>query len=217
MRSIYMAELEELNNKLIRLGMLCENSLAQAGQALIHSDMALADEVIARRSQINRKEREIESLCVRLLLTQQPVAGDLRMISAALKMVTDMERIGDQSTDIADTIKVANITHLPEGLEFQEMSEAVIHMVTKSMDAFVRQDEVVARKIIRYDDVVDGYFDSIKKKLADLLRETGASPTEILDLLMIAKYFERTGDHAVNIANWVIFSVTGENIGVQKQ
>lgn len=217
MRSVYMAELEELNKKMISMGMLCENAVAKAAQALINVDRDLAEEVLNKRDEINRSEREIENFCLRLLLTQQPVAKDLRMISSALKMVTDMERIGDQSTDIADVVKVSSIESVPEGLDFKEMSDAVIHMVTKSIDAFVNQDKVVAEDVISYDDVVDGYFNSIKGKLVELLKAGKPNAADMLDLLMIAKYFERTGDHAANIANWVIFSVTGENKGVQKK
>ena len=215
MRSVYMAELEELNKKMISMGMLCENSVAKAAQSLVDLDRDLAAEVVAKREEINREEREIENFCIRLLLTQQPVARDLRMISSALKMVTDMERIGDQSTDIADVVRASSLQKIPEGLNFREMAESVIHMVTKSIDAFVNQDAVAADAIISYDDVVDSYFDSIKGKLVGLLKNDKSDTTDMLDLLMIAKYFERTGDHAVNIANWVIFSVTGENRGVQ--
>lgn len=217
MRSVYMAELEELNKKMISMGMLCETSVAKATQALVGLDRELAVQVIAKREEINREEREIEDFCLRLLLTQQPVAKDLRMISSALKMVTDMERIGDQSTDIADVVRVSSLKKVPEGLDFREMADAVIHMVTKSIDAFVNQDAVVADDVISYDDVVDGYFNSIKGKLVDLLKNDKSDAADMLDLLMIAKYFERTGDHAVNIANWVIFSVTGENRGVQEK
>lgn len=217
MRSVYMAELEELNKKMISMGMLCETSVAKAAQALVGLDRELAVQVIAKREEINREEREIVDFCLRLLLTQQPVAKDLRMISSALKMVTDMERIGDQSTDIADVVRVSSLKKVPEGLDFREMADAVIHMVTKSIDAFVNQDAVVADDVISYDDVVDGYFNSIKGKLVDLLKNDKSDAADMLDLLMIAKYFERTGDHAVNIANWVIFSVTGENRGVQEK
>ncbi|MGI6117579.1 MAG: phosphate signaling complex protein PhoU [Bilifractor sp.] len=213
MRSVYLAELEELNKKLIFMGMHCENAVAKSAQALIKMDRDIAREVVEKREDIKKQEREIEDFCLRLLVRQQPVAKDLRMISSALKMVTDMERIGDQSTDIADIVNVCSLKKIPEGLDFKEMSDAVIHMVTKSIDAFVKQDQLVANEVIRYDDIVDNYFDSIRGKLAELLK-SGANATDMLDLLMVAKYFERTGDHAANIANWVLFSITGELKGV---
>ena len=158
-------------------------------------------------------ERDIEAMCLRLLLQQQPVAGDLRRISAALKMITDMERIGDQAEDIAEIIPYMEGRSGEECAAVGEMAKAAIHMVTRSVDAFVHRDTDLARKVIAYDDVVDDDFDRVKAALIGLIAKNPADGEYALDLLMIAKYFERIGDHAVNIAGWVVFAVTGVHPG----
>ena len=152
----------------------------------------------------------MESICLKLLLHQQPVARDLRTVSSALKMVTDAQRIGTQSADIAEILALGNITRLPESLPLREMATAVIRMVSESIDAFVKQDGKIARAVIEYDDVVDGCFNSAKAALIELLKTPDINGEAMVDLLMIAKYYERIGDHAVNIAKWVLFSLTGD-------
>lgn len=209
MRSRFDEQLEQLNREMITMGMLCENAIEKAAQALLENDPELAGRLPELQTQVNHKEREIENICLRLLLHQQPVAKDLRTVSAALKMVTDIERIGDQSTDIAEIISMSHIHGVDESLPIREMAAAVIKMVTDSMDAFVKRDIKIAKAVVKYDDVLDGYFNDVKGALIDRLKEAESDGEEILDLLMVAKYFERIGDHAVNIANWVLFSITG--------
>lgn len=212
MRSKFDEQLHELNNELIRMGALCENVIAMSAKALCDGDMALAAAVSEYDAEIDQKERDIESRCMKLLLQQQPVARDLRAVSSALKMITDMERIGDQSEDIAEIVMMAHITASDETLHIGEMSRAVIKMVTDSVDAFVKRDTELAKSVIDYDDVVDGLFDEVKKALA-VRFQSGGQMEYALDLLMIAKYFERIGDHATNIAEWVLYSLTGSKEG----
>lgn len=209
MRSKFDEQLEQLHKGLITMGALCENAIAMSAKALTNGDLTLAEKVPEMTAEIDRKEREIEAMCMRLLLQQQPVAADLRVISSALKMVTDMERIGDNSGDIAEIITMANISAASDTLNIKAMAAAVIKMVTDSIDAFVKRDIELAKQVIDYDDVVDGHFNEVKKLLIELLGKPKANGEYALDLLMIAKYFERIGDHAVNIAQWVLFSITG--------
>lgn len=210
MRSRFDEQLEQLNKELITMGMLCEDAIEKAAQALLSGDRALAGTLPELQSRVNHKEREIESICLRLLLHQQPVARDLRTVSAALKMVTDVERIGVQSTDIADIITKSTLQEVEsESLPIRDMATAVIKMVSDSLDAFVKKDMKIAQDVVKYDDVVDGYFNDMKRALIERLKEVDSDGESILDLLMIAKYFERIGDHAVNIAKWVQFSITG--------
>ena len=213
MRNKFDEQLLQLNHEMIEMGALCEEVIALSSQALTEGDTALAAKVAPLDSEIDHKEREIENLCLKLLLRQQPVARDLRQISAALKMITDMERIGDQAEDIAEIITCMNGRTAENRELLRSMSLAVIRMVTESVDAYVRRDTQLAEKVIADDDVVDGDFDQVK---AALIQKISAHPEEggyALDLLMIAKYFERIGDHAVNLAEWVVFSVTGEHKG----
>lgn len=209
MRSKFDQQLELLNKELITMGALCEKAIAMSAKALTEGSLELAKSVPDLSVQIDHKEREIEAMCLKLLLQQQPVARDLRIISSALKMVTDMERIGDQSADIAEIITMANIGSADNTQVIHDMSVAVIKMVTKSIDAFVKKDREMAREVIDYDDVVDSFFNQIKEMLIDLLGKQSTDGEYAIDLLMIAKYFERIGDHAVNIAKWVLFSITG--------
>ncbi|MCM1167554.1 MAG: phosphate signaling complex protein PhoU [Lachnospiraceae bacterium] len=209
MRSAFDEQLSLLNNELIAMGSLCEEAIAISAKALSEGSGTLAKKVSAIEKEIDRKERDIESLCLKLLLHQQPVARDLRQISAALKMITDMERIGDQAEDVAEIIAFLNGRVPPKTLPVYQMGTATIKMVTDSIDAYVKRDTDLAKAVIRYDDIVDECFIKVK---SDLIRETAANPNDgefMLDLLMIAKYFERIGDHAVNIAEWVIFSIIG--------
>lgn len=191
------------------MGALCENAIAMSAKAVAEGDLALTESIPALAEQIGQKEREIESLCLKLLLQQQPVAKDLRIISSALKMVTDMERIGHQSADIAEIVRMANLKVGGDTEEVRNMALAVIKMVSESIDAFVKKDDDMAQAVIAYDDVVDDCFDRVKNLLIDRFSQPEADGEQTIDLLMVAKYFERIGDHAVNIAKWVVFSITG--------
>ena len=213
MRSRFDEQLATLNKELIEMGALCEEAIADAAKALTTADEKTAAKVEPLEAEINQKERDIESLCLKMLLQQQPVARDLRQISAALKMITDLERIGDQASDIAEIItfidKKAGVDCEPICL----MAKATIRMVTESVDAFVKRDVGIAQQAIAHDDTVDDYFLKVKRSLINMIAQRPADGEHALDLLMIAKYFERIGDHAVNIAEWVIFSVTGVHKG----
>lgn len=210
MRSKFDEQLELLHKELIQMGALCENAIAMAAKALAEGNTKIAGGVPELSAEIDRKERDIEAMCMRLLLQQQPVAKDLRVISSALKMVTDMERIGDNSGDIAEIVTMANISASDNTLPIQDMARATIKMVTDSIDAFVKKDIDLANAVIAYDDVVDGFFDEIKTNLIGQFGSPESNGEKVLDLLMIAKYFERMGDHAAEIAKWVLFSITGE-------
>ena len=210
MRSKFDEQLLQLNTEIIKLGALCENIIAMSAKALLEGDESLAAEVTELSGKIERKERDIEEMCLRLLLQQQPVAGDLRVISSALKMVTDMERIGHQSADIADILTSAHISPPDDSLPIHDMAQAAIKMVTGSVDAFVKKDVAAAREVISYDDLVDAGFDRVKNALIEMFSKPETDGEYAIDLLMIAKYFERIGDHAVNIAGWVLFSITGD-------
>ena len=213
MRSRFDEQLSLLNRELIQMGALCEEAISLAAKALAEGDRALAEKVGHLEAKIDQMERDIEALCLRLLLQQQPVARDLRQISAAMKIITDMERIGDQAADIAEIILAMLVQgYVPEDVgHIREMAAEVIKMVTESVDSCVRQDAARARAVIASDDVVDGYFAQVRSVLIQKIAEEPASGEHALDLLMIDKYLERIGDHAVNIAEWVIFAVAGEH------
>ena len=211
MRSRFDEQLNILNTEMIEMGALCEESIALASKALTTGDVSLAERVSELSADIDQKERDIESRCMKLLLQQQPVARDLRQISAALKMITDMERIGDQAEDIAEIITYLEGRTAEETVHIRDMAAETISMVTDSVDAYVKNDTELAKTVIVHDDKVDEYFDRIKGSLIKMIAENPENGEYALDLLMIAKYFERIGDHATNIAEWVIFSVTGEH------
>ena len=209
MRNRFDEQLFELNREIIEMGAMCEEAIASASKALTTGDTELALRVKTNSSAIDQMERDIEGRCMKLLLHQQPVAKDFRLISAALKMITDMERIGDQAEDIAEIVTFLN-GHTMEGMEIiEDMARETIEMVTSSVDAFVKKDIALAEKVIERDDVVDYYFCRVKHVIIDLIAEDSADGEFALDLLMVSKYFERIGDHATNIAEWVIYSVTG--------
>ena len=209
MRNRFDEQLYKLNREIIEMGAMCEEAIETASRALTTGNVELAGKVLAEGSAIDQMEREIESRCMKLLLHQQPVARDLRQISAALKMITDMERIGDQAEDIAEIVTFLN-GHTMEGMEIiEEMAQETIEMVTFSVDAFVKKDVALAKTVIARDDVVDNYFSKVKHGIISLIAENPADGEFALDLLMISKYLERIGDHATNIAEWVIYSVTG--------
>ena len=209
MRNRFDEQLFELNREIIEMGSMCEDAIASAAQAMITGDTELAAQVMKNSTAIDQMERDIERRCMKLLLHQQPVARDLRLISAALKMITDMERIGDQAEDIAEIVISLNGHTIEEMQLVGEMAHKTIKMVTDSVDAFVKKDVELAKKVIDQDDVVDDYFSEIKHGIIALLAENDADGELMLDLLMISKYLERIGDHATNIAEWVIYSVTG--------
>ena len=211
MRSRFDEQLALLNRELIEMGALCEEVIALSAQSLTEGSTELAARVAPLDEEIDRKEREIESLCLKLLLQQQPVAKDLRQISAALKMITDMERIGDQAEDIAEIVAFLGGRGTEDSELLRDMARSTIRMVSESVDAYVKRDTAIAEKVIAEDDVVDDYFARVKKALISRIAADPADGEFALDVLMIAKYFERIGDHAVNIAEWVIFSVTGEH------
>ena len=211
MRSRFDEQLSELNRELIEMGTMCEEAIASAAKAMSDGDMELAAKVRANGSAIDQMERDIESRCIKLLLHQQPVARDLRQISAALKMITDMERIGDQAEDIAEIVTfLAGRTMKCMG-KIENMARETIKMVIDSVDAFVKKDLALAENVLEHDDVVDNYFVQIKNDIIRMIASDSVDGELALDFLMIAKYFERIGDHATNIAEWVIFSVTGEH------
>lgn len=195
------------------MGAMCEEIIALTSKALSDGDKTLLSKVFQIANDIDRMERTIEALCLRLLLQQQPVARDLRQISAALKMITDMERIGDQAADIAEIIPFICEKPSENCVLISEMAKSAISIVTQSIDAYVKQDLVIAQDAIAKDDIVDDYFRRVKGSLIDLIAGMPSEGEYALDLLMIAKYFERIGDHAVNVAEWVAFSITGEHIG----
>ena len=211
MRNRFDEQLESLNNSLIRMGALCESAIANATKALLEGDRTLAGRAIEADSEIDQAEREVESLCLKLLLQQQPVARDLRQISSALKMITDMERIGDQAQDIAEIVTFLKGRTAEHDDILCQMARATISMVTESVDAFVKHDTIKAEAVLAADDTVDAYFRQVKQALISRIAADPADGEYALDLLMIAKYFERIGDHATNIAEWVIFSITGQH------
>ena len=210
MRNRLDHQLLSLHDSLIHMGTLCEEGISAGVEALLTGNTGGARHAIQCEKDIDQCERDIESLCMKLLLQQQPVARDLRAISSALKMISDMERIGDQAADIAEIISHMDATELPVTDHIGEMAQAAAKMVTDSVESFVKKDLNLAQGVIQYDDVVDRGFSAVRKELIDLLRSSNSAASNALDLLMIAKYLERIGDHAVNIAQWVIYAITGE-------
>lgn len=210
MRSTFDKQLELLHRELITMGAFCENAISISARSLTEGNVEIAGRVPELVAKIVQKERDIETMCMKLLLQQQPVAKDLRVISSALKMVTDMERIGVNSGDIAEIVTMAHISASVDTRNIQDMATATIKMVSNSIDAFVKRDVQLAKRVIDYDDVVDGHFDKVKTTLIEELGKSETNGECALDLLMIAKYFERMGDHAVEIAKWVSFSITGK-------
>lgn len=209
MRIFYDNQLKELNQELTRMGGLCEQIIGFAAQALTDWNEDLAEKVKKTGAEIDEMERSIEAVCMRLLLRQQPVAGDLRFVSAALKMITDLERIGDQAEDIVEI--VPNMVEAGKNAhpKIQKMAKHAISMVVDSVDAYTRQDMELAKAVLEHDDIVDSDFVQIKKELIGAIAANPAQGEDTLDLLMIAKYFERIADHATNVAEWVMYGMTG--------
>lgn len=210
MRDKFNEQLEQLNVELIKMGALCEEAISAAAKALLEGDAALRETAAAAEREIDQKERDIESLCMKLLLQQQPVARDLRTISAALKMISDMERIGDQASDIAEITRDIEDSPVVSHVPIAEMARSTIGMVTDSIDSFVRKNLGLAQEVIRKDDEIDRMFLDVKDELIRRIGQ-GDSGETCMDLLMIAKYLERIGDHACNIAEWVEYSLTGQH------
>lgn len=205
MRSTYLKQLNSLEKELIVMGSLCEAIITKCVASIGIKDFDLA-EVRTLEDEINQKERELENLCIRILLLQQPVAGDLKYISASLKMVTDLERIGDNAADIAETAMYINKRD-DEGLHLiEKMGDGVIFMVRSALDAFVRRDKALAKEMIEYDNIIDDFFLKIKKKVISSIDKEEVDGESITDLMMCAKYLERIGDHAVNVAKWAIYA-----------
>ena len=212
MRNRFDRQLSTLNDELIEMGSMIEKSIETAIKALVNQDVDLARHAIEADEEIDRQERIIEDLCLKLLLQQQPVAKDLRLISAALKMITDMERIGDHASDISEiTIALADQPYIKKLEHIQQMAKETMIMLVGSIEAFVDKDLKKANEVIKRDDVVDDLFDKVKKELIQMIHENADKGEQAADLLMVAKYMERIGDHATNISEWVIFSITGEH------
>lgn len=211
MRNKFDEQLNLLNNELITMGALCEDAISCAVKYMTENDESLKEACLEADRQIDQKERDIESLCMKLLLQQQPVARDLRVISSALKIISDMERIGDQASDIVEIAPYVRSSGIKNKTHIKEMAAATIKMVTNSIDSFVRSDISLANDAIGCDDTVDDLFDEIKTELIRAISEGHDNAEALIDLLMIAKYFERIGDHAENIAEWVIYSITGQH------
>ena len=212
MRNRFDRQLKRLNDELIHMGSVIEQSIEKTLVALVTQDKKKAQEVIAGDVEVDRQEREIESLCMKLLLQQQPVARDLRLISSALKMITDMERIGDQAADIAElALFMSEKPYIKELKHINQMGKETMIMVVNSVDAFVEKDLERAKQVLAHDDIVDNLFVAVKEELIELIHQNIENGEQAADLLMIAKYFERIGDHATNIAEWVMYSITGEH------
>lgn len=212
-RTNFKKQLEQLNDQMITMGSMIENAIETAIAALVSQDTDRAEEAIAYDMEIDAQERNIEQLCYQLLLMQQPVAGDLRVVSATMKMITDMERIGDHAADISElTILMAGKPYIREISDIEQMAKQTTVMVTNSVDAYVNRDLDLAKKVIQMDDEVDDLFNKVKAEIIGEIRTGMDDGEQTTDLLMAAKYFERIGDHATNIAEWVIFSLTGEHV-----
>ncbi len=210
MRDRFDHQLEALHLELVKMGGLCEEAISAGVKALLEGDRSMAQRAMECEREIDQSERDIEALCMKLLLQQQPVAGDLRAISSALKMISDMERIGDQAADIAEITAALDLVHLPDQGRIADMTRAAVKMVTDSVDSFVKKDLNMAQGVVQYDDTVDALFLSVREELITMVRSDSGNAASALDLLMIAKYLERIGDHAVNVAQWVMYSITGQ-------
>ncbi len=212
MRSRFDEQLALLNEELIEMGNIIESAIEISLTALIEKNIELAKRVVENDGEVDEMEKQIERRCLKLLLQQQPVARDLRLISSALKMITDMERIGDQAADISEiTIRLKDQKYIKKLNHIPQMGKATIKMVKDSINAYVNRDLELAKSVIHYDDVVDDLFDIIKNEVIELIRENRDNGEQAVDFLMISKYLERIGDHAQNIAEWVYYSIEGEH------
>lgn len=211
MRNLFDSQLNTLHRKLIEMGSACETAIDLAVKALLEGNADIAHEAASHDREIDQMERDIEAICLKMLLQQQPVARDLRQISAAMKIITDMERIGDQAEDIGEIVPFLNGRTGVECEDIRLMAETAQQMVRSSIDAYVNQDMALVKKVISMDDIVDDAFDRTKETLIHMISSNREDGQYCLDLLMIAKYLERIGDHATNIAEWVAFSITGQH------
>lgn len=212
MRKKFDEQLDDLSQEMIYMGNLIEQAIENAVDALIHKNVEKAENIINSDDKIDNQEKKIENLCLHLLLQQQPVAKDLRLISSTLKMITDMERIGDHATDIAElTIEMANQPYIKKLEHIEQMAKEIILMLINCLKAYVTRDVLTAENVIKHDDKVDKLFYMVKKDLIQIIHENYDYGEQASDLLLIAKYFERIGDHTTNIAEWIIFSVTGKH------
>ena len=217
MRKRFAQHLEILTSEMVEMCELCEKAIKNAVHGLVTGEMGYSKLARQMAGEIDEKERSIEQLCLKMILQQQPVAGDLRQISAALKMITDMERIGDQAEDIAEITQMNDISTWAKNVPVAQIASVVMKMVTESIDAYVDKDLVLAKKVIDDDDTADSYFNEIKNELIGLITKDSNCGVYAIDLLMISKYLERIGDHATNIAEWVEYSVTGIHKGQHDQ
>ena len=221
MRNLFQEQMKDLNRSLLEMGGYIEYAIDAAVKALINQDIALAKKIVEFDLEIDQKERDIENFCLRVLLQQQPVASDFRKVFAILKMITDMERIGDQSADISEiTLILEKDIYIKEFRHMRQMAEAAIQMVHQSVDAFVQEDIELAEAVIRSDDIVDHYFVVIREELCEIIQKNPIHVHQAFDLMMVTKYLERIGDHATNIAEWVVYSITGSHpmdVAVNKQ
>lgn len=213
MRDNYQKKLEQMQKELLEMGMLCEEAIQKTYRLLVSEqeceELVKAIDVLER--EIDAKERRIEADCIQLFLQQQPVASDLRLISSALKMITDLERIGDHATDIAEILETGSIKVPVKDIDLAKMAEIAMDMINRSVESYVQKDLEMAREVIDRDDVLDELFINVRKEISRCSAEGVYTNAQTLDLLMIAKYYERLGDHATNVAEWVEFSLTGKH------
>ena len=208
MRSKFDEQLKILNQEMMFMGSMIEDSIQKAIDALMSQDKELARKIMESDPDVDHEQKKIEGICFNLLMQQQPVARDLRGISAAMKMVTDMERIGDHASDISEiTIMLADKPYVLEQDDIKKMASETVLMLIRSIEAYVEKDMEKAKKVIKHDDVVDDLFDKVKSEIIEMIRKEPEDGEQATDMLMIAKYFERIGDHATNIAEWVIFAL----------
>lgn len=217
MRERFERQLMQLNTELIAMGALCEDAIDCAVKYLLENDKKMKENASEIEKQIDRKERDIETICLRILLQQQPVAADLRTVSSALKMISDMERIGDQAYDISEIAEYVVGKEITNKVHIADMADTAAKMVTMSVESFVRKDISLAQSAIALDNKVDELFLTVKSELTEAVRQGSDNGEALVDLLMIAKYFERIGDHAENIAEWVIYAVTGSRSHTNEQ
>lgn len=212
MRIHFDEQLDRLNEEIINMGTLIQQAIGMAVEALIKRDVEKAKQTMDFDAEIDHQEKIIENLCLKLLLQQQPVARDLRVISAALKMITDMERIGDHASDISElAIQLADLPPVEQLPDVEAMAKETMVMLIQGLEAYVERNYEKAEKVIVHDDVIDDLFDRVKQELIEIIQKDSDFAGQAADLLMVAKYFERIGDHATNIAEWVIFSITGKH------
>ena len=213
MRTKFDEQLFQLNQEMMHMGTMIEEAIQKAIEALVKQDVEIAKQILNGDEEVDREQKRIENICFNLLMQQQPVAKDLRVISAAMKMVTDMERIGDHAADISEiTIMMAGKPYIKKLEHIQEMAKETMQMLVNAVDAYVEKDMQKAQDVIKRDDVVDDLFNQVKTELIQLIHEDADAGEQAADLLMVAKYFERIGDHATNISEWVIFSITGTHV-----